>query len=531
MPHSTVVLENVSFSWPDGRVVLESVSATFTGRTGLIGANGAGKSTLLRLISGELRPNSGRIAVDGRISVLPQHLVLDTARRVADLLGVGPQLDALRAIEAGAVDQHLYDLIGDDWDVEARATAALAAAGLGTLGLDRPVGQLSGGEAMLVAIAGLRASRPALALLDEPTNNLDGAAKVALRELLADWPGALLVVSHDLALLRTMGQTAELVDGRLSVYGGDYDEYRAQVERDQAAASQAVATARQVLRTEQRQRIEAETRLAHSARKGRRDQANSTFIGAVADERRRRAQQTAGKVRGTLDGKVAQAEQRLAEAQLRLRPVFEFSVDLPDPRLSADRRLAELRDSERSWIIAGPQRVALTGPNGIGKTRFLETMFEPDPDAALQARPLSERIGYLPQRLDDLDDLASVLVNVATVAPSRTSAEIRAQLAGFGLRGTAVERRVGTLSGGERFTVVLARLLLADPAPQLVVLDEPTNNLDLHRVDGLVAALNRYRGGLLVVSHDPEFLERIGIDTWLELVAEQDGPRLTELWR
>jgi len=90
---------------------------------------------------------------------------------------------------------------------------------------------------------------------------------------------------------------------------------------------------------------------------------------------------------------------------------------------------------------------------------------------------------------------------------------------------------VGTLSGGERFTVVLARLLLADPAPQLVVLDEPTNNLDLHRVDGLVAALNRYRGGLLVVSHDPEFLERIGIDTWLELVAEQDGPRLTELWR
>lgn len=530
MPYPTLVLDEVTFAWPDGRVVLESASASFTGRTGLIGDNGAGKSTLLRLISGELRASSGRIAVQGRIGVLPQQLVLDTQRRVVDLLGVGAQLDALRAIENGAVDAELYDTVADDWDVEARAKAALAAAGLGRLELDRRVAALSGGEAMLVAITGLRAARPALTLLDEPTNNLDVAAKRALQALLADWPGALLVVSHDLALLRTMEQTAELADGRLSVYGGGYDHYRAQRDREQEAAAQAVATARQALRAEQRQRVEAETRLAHSARKGRKDQANSTFIGAVADERRRRAQQTAGKVRGTLDAKVAQAQERLDDAEARLRPAEEVNLTLPDPQLGAGRRLAELRDAHRSWIIAGPQRVALTGPNGIGKTRLLQTLFEPAPDAEVCARPLTERVGYLPQRLDDLDDQACVLDNVAAVAPARTAGEIRAQLAGFGLRGADVERPVATLSGGERFMVVLARLLLADPAPQLVVLDEPTNNLDLRRVDGLVAALNQYRGGLLVVSHDPEFLGRIGIDTWLELVTGPDGLRLEERW-
>jgi len=530
MLHPTSVLEDVSFAWSDGRMVLDAASASLTGRAGLIGSNGAGKSTLLRLIAGDLRPDAGRLHVAGRVGLLPQHLVLQAERRVVDLLGLGRQLDALRAIEAGSSDPIHYDQLGDAWDVETRAAAALAAAGLDRLGLDRPVGTLSGGEVMLVAITGLRASRPALALLDEPTNNLDTRAKGALREVLADWPGSLIVVSHDLPLLRTMEQIVELDRGRLSVYGGGYDEFRAQREREQAAAEQAVATARQVLRVEQRQRIEAETRLARSARKGRKDRANSTFIGAMADERRRQAQQTAGKVRGTLDDKVIQAEERLAEAEQQLRPISELSVELPDPHLGSGRRLAELRDPDHSWIIAGPQRVALRGDNGIGKTRLLETLFAPAPDAPLQARPLAERIGYLPQRLDDLDDQRSVLANVASSAPHRVSAEIRAQLAGFGLRGAAVDRPVATLSGGERFTVVLARLLLADPAPQLVVLDEPTNNLDLQRVDGLVAALNRYRGGLLVVSHDPEFLARIMIDTWLELVPGPDGPRLSQRW-
>lgn len=531
MSHNTLVLEDVTFAWPDGRVVVHSASADFTGRTGLIGSNGAGKSTLLRLIAGELQPSAGRVVVAGRVGVLPQHLVLDTDRRVADLLGIGPQLDALRAIEAGGVDPALFDLVGDDWDIEARTVAALSLAGLGRLGLDRRVGTLSGGEAMLVAITGLRATRPALALLDEPTNNLDGAARATLLELLSGWPGSLLVVSHDLALLRTMEQIVELEAGRLSVHGGGYDQYREQLERDRAAAVQAVVTARQVLRVERRQRIETETRLAHSVRKGRKDRANSTFVGAAADERRRRAQQSAGKARGTMDAKVAGAEERLAEAEQRVRTDAVTSIELPDPQLSAGRRLVELRDPDRTWIMAGPQRVALTGANGVGKTRLLETLFTPAPAATLQARPLAERIGYLPQRLDDLDGQVSVLANVASAAPTRTSGEIRAQLAGFGLRGAAVDRPVATLSGGERFMVVLARLLLADPAPQLVVLDEPTNNLDLHRVDALAAALNRYRGGVLVVSHDPDFLERIGIDTWLELVAGADGPRLVEHWR
>ena len=169
--------------------------------------------------------------------------------------------------------------------------------------------------------------------------------------------------------------------------------------------------------------------------------------------------------------------------------------------------------------------MALTGANGVGKTTLLESLVHPAraraPGRMAQATAFTDRIGYLPQRLDGLDDGASVLDQVRAAAPRTPPQQVRAQLARFLLRGDAVHRQVGTLSGGERFRVSLARVLLADPPAQLLVLDEPTNDLDLQTTDQLVSALAAYRGGLLVVSHDDAFLDRLGITTWLEL--DQDG--------
>ena len=204
MPATTpaVVLDRLTFAWPDGTVPLRDVSGAFgSGRTGLIGRNGTGKSTLLALIAGTLKPTSGSVSRTGPADLLPQRLPLDTARPVSALLGVQHALDAVRAIAAGDVDERHFDAVGDDWDVEARAVEALAEAGLPAAALDRRIGELSGGEAVLAALVGIRLRRSGIALLDEPTNNLDLDTVDALVDALGAYRGAVLVVSHDDAFL------------------------------------------------------------------------------------------------------------------------------------------------------------------------------------------------------------------------------------------------------------------------------------------------------------------------------------------
>ena len=504
---TSVVLTDVSFDWPDGTPVLSHVSGVFgAGRTGLVGANGAGKTTLLRLIAGELSPTSGSIVTAGTVDHLRQGVALGGST-LSDLLGISGVRDALRAVEAGSADPAHFDAIGDGWDVEDRARAELAALGLPT-DLDRPVTGLSGGEAMLGAIAGIRLRAADIALLDEPTNNLDIDARERLYDVVSGWRGTLIVVSHDLDLLDRLDATAELRDGDVASFGGPYSQYRARLETLQDAARQALRSAEEVLRRERRERIKVEEGIAHSERQGRRDRANRRYVPAVINDRRNAAERAQGSRRGTADAKVGAARQAVAAAELAVRDDDTIRVDLPDPAVPRGRRIAEVPGADgRGHVIQGPERVGLIGPNGVGKTSLIEALLP----------TVTVRVGYLPQRIA-LDDGATVLdlVRGARSAPFST-AQLRNRLARLLIRGAMVERPVRTLSGGERFRVAFARLVLADPPPDLLVLDEPTNDLDIASVDQLVDALMAYRGALLVVSHDHRFLCRLGLDVVLRL--------------
>ncbi|MFC0673487.1 ABC-F family ATP-binding cassette domain-containing protein [Brachybacterium hainanense] len=524
LTQSAVTLTGLSFSWPDGSPALTDLSATIgTGRTGLIGANGTGKTTLLRLIRGDLRPTSGSVSVTGSVGHLPQQLTLRTGASVAELLGVHERLAALRAIEAGDADPARYTELAEDWDVEARGLAALDRIGLPGIGLDRPVGALSGGETVLAALAGLQLARNDVVLLDEPTNNLDRRARCLLHEAVAAWRGTLLVVSHDVALLKAMDATAELHAGELTVFGGPFDAYQDHLATEQAAAEQALRAAQQQLRTEQRQRIEAQTKLARRQRYARTDFENKRKPKIIMNNRKQEAQVSAGKLRGRHDASVDAAKEAVTASEARIRRTATISIDLPDPAVPAGRRLAALHDARGTeMVVQGPVRIALTGPNGIGKTRLVQSLLQAQSPVDLRAwaRPFTERIGILPQRLDHLAEDATVLQTVREAAPSLPDGELRSRLARFLFRGQSIERRIGDLSGGERFRVAIARLLLADPPHQLIVLDEPTNSLDLDSVDELVDALSGYRGGMIVISHDDAFLDRLEIT---DRIALDDG--------
>jgi ATPase subunit of ABC transporter with duplicated ATPase domains len=520
---SSITLANLSFHWPDGAPVLAGVSATFgTGRTGLVGSNGAGKSTLLRLIAGILTPSGGAITTSGEVGYLPQTLTLGRSTTVAGLLGIQDKVAALHAIESGDVSEAHFDTLGDDWDIETRADEALRDLGFSAADLTRSVGELSGGEAMLVAISGLRLRRTPITLLDEPTNNLDRGTRSRLRESVRSWPSTLVVVSHDQALLEEMEDTAELHSGRLETFGGPYSAWRQHLQHEQSAALQAARTAEQTLKVERRQRVEAETKLARRARAGQKNFDNKQGSKILMNQRASDAQVSAGKLRTGVDDKVLAAQAAVDAAAARVRDDEHIHLALPDPDVPRSRRIAELIGTNRTVIVQGPERIALTGANGVGKTTLLENLLTHREERTSAARGLllTDRVGYLDQRLDGLDEEGSMIDNVRAVAPSATVGDIRNQLARLLLRGDSVNRPVRTLSGGERFRVALARLLFADPPAQLLMLDEPTNNLDLPSVEQLVEALRDYRGALLVVSHDDAFLERLGLDLVLALDAD-----------
>jgi ATPase subunit of ABC transporter with duplicated ATPase domains len=538
---AAIVCSDLTFAWPDGAPVLSGLTFSFgPGRTGLIGVNGSGKSTLLRLIAGELRPSAGSIRAAGEVGYLPQAITLGTHRSVSDLLGITAARDALHAIEAGQTGPEFYAAVGDDWDVEERARAWLDRLGLAAVDLDDRVERLSGGETILAALAALFLRRPDILLLDEPTNNLDLDARARLYDAVASWTGVLVIVSHDRELLERVDQIADLSAGAVRMYGGNLTDYEDLLAAEQAAAERAVATAAADVRRERRDLVEAQVKQARRDRQGRKLAASGSLPKIVASARKRAAQESAGRSRELHAERLQAARDRLGEAEQSVRDDAEIRVDLPATTVPAGRTVLTLTGLSTPWhpaatrasattpapsavlaelILRGPERIALTGPNGAGKTTLLRAITGLAPLPGVGVR-LGAVVGYLPQRLDILDDSLTVVDNVRAAAPAASVNEVRAGLARFLFRGERADRMAGTLSGGERFRAVLAALLLAQPAPQLLLLDEPTNNLDMASARQLSQALAGYRGAILAASHDLPFLRSAGITRWLRLDRE-----------
>jgi ATPase subunit of ABC transporter with duplicated ATPase domains len=459
---------------------------------------------------------------------------------VSGLLGIAAVRNALHAIERGEVDADAFAAVGDDWDVEERARAWLDRLGLAHLGLDDTVARLSGGETVLVALAALFLRRPDVILLDEPTNNLDLDARHRLYDAIASWHGVLVVVSHDRELLTRVDQIAEVSGGGVLIYGGNLAAYEEMAATEQAAAAREVTSAAAEVRRERRDVVEAQVKQARRDRQGRRVGESGSIPRIVAGGLKRRAQESAGRSRELHAERLQAARDRLAEAQTALRSDAEIHLELPGTAVPAGRTVLTVTglagggwhpaagavDAEAvasaeagmlgELVVRGPERIALTGPNGAGKTTLLRAVAGVAVPPGISIRP-GAPVGFLPQRLDILDDALSVVENVRAAAPAASENEVRAGLARFLFRGRRADMPAGTLSGGERFRAVLAALLLAQPPPQLLLLDEPTNNLDLASVRQLTQALEGYRGALLIASHDVRFLRSAGITRWLRL--------------
>jgi ATP-binding cassette, subfamily F, member 3 len=502
-------LANVEKSFGQ-RVVLDHVSFMIDRgeRVGLIGDNGSGKTTLLKIITGEVQPEGGVVAVAKAVKVghLTQDARFDPANTVMDeaelaFAELHELSHRLRELEHDMAEQsgetlektlRQYQKLQHDFDLAGgyawrhRLEATLLGVGLESETWEQNVETLSGGQRSRLNLAKLLISEPDLLLLDEPTNHLDLAAIEWLEKYLLSFGGAVLLISHDRYLLdRLATRIVWLNRAQLSSYPGNYSSFIQQREVQELSQQRAFEQQQAYIEKQKEfvRRFGAGQRSKEA--KGREKRLNrllksDAMIDAVT---RSRAMHLS-----------LSTEQRAGDQVLHVR---ELSKAFGEKVLWR----------EIGFRVERGERVGIIGPNGSGKTTLLRTLIgEEDADGGDIKWGANLGIGYYDQRLDDFDPAATILEEVGRDRLTKDK-ELRDVLAMMLFRGDDVHKPMGLLSGGERARVALAELLL--DRPNVLLLDEPTNHLDVASSEALEGAMNGFEGTILCVSHDRYFLDRV----------------------
>ncbi len=512
---------------------------------GVVGVNGAGKSTLLRILAGDVEPLEGTVSLapaDAFIGWLPQEHQRVPGETVAGYIArrtgcaaatcaMETAAAALAEPDEGRLDGHPADVYAaalDRWlaagaaDLEERLPAVLA-----DLGLDRdavqpdstPMTELSGGQAARVGLAALMLSRFDIALLDEPTNDLDLDGLARLEGFVQDLRGGVVLVSHDREFLsRSVTRVLELdlAQNTTTVFGGGYDSYLEE---------------REVGRRHRREQYEefAEKKADLVARaRTQREWSSQGVRNAMRkspdnDKIRRRAATESSEKQAQ---KVRQMESRIARleevAEPRKEWALEFTIGVAPRSSSVVATLDEALVRQGDFVL-GPvsvqvdagERIGITGPNGAGKSTLLRLLLgRRQPDEGRSSMGANVAVGEIDQARADFTGPGRLVERFERRVPSWATADVRTLLAKFGLRADHVEREVDELSPGERTRAALA--LLQACGTNVLVLDEPTNHLDLPAIEQLEQALESYDGALLLVTHDRRMLQNVRLDrSWL----------------
>jgi ATPase subunit of ABC transporter with duplicated ATPase domains len=526
---------DLCYELPDGTSLFVSLNFSFgLTRTGLVGKNGIGKTTLLEILSGRKRPSRGAVVKSGRVSYLPQTVAPPADGSVGRALGISHILEALERIETGQVDPKELTSAENLWEMPEKIEEAFGRLGLSHISVSQPASSLSGGEFMRVRLAGLLLDDPEFLLLDEPTNHLDLSARAFVYELVAAWNKGnrgLVVVTHDRRLLSLVDQVADLDSKGLRIYGGDFAFYQQQRRIEQTAAEQALAGASIRLKKAQKAAQLARERQQKRNSAGTKKAIRTGISAMAAGNLRRAAENSGARLADRHQKKVEAARQEMQAARVSVSFETRITVDLESSRVPATRRIIEaygvnyrypgakstLWDTPLNLLVVGPERIHLRGDNGSGKSTLIDLVSGKKSPTDGRVKTGDIRIGVLDQKVGILDDSLTILENMKRMASRRPDHELRILLGRLLFYHDAALKPAAVLSGGERMRAGLACLLAADQAPELLILDEPTNNLDLASLESVVQAVREYRGTLMVVSHDLTFLDDIGIGRVLQL--------------
>lgn len=519
-------LQEVSYRHPDKELLFSDISFAVNKyeKLALVGNNGAGKSTLLNIMAGRLSPSAGVVRTDDIPYYVPQHYGQYDGYSISRALGVDKKIDALHRIMAGSINEHDYTILNEDWAIEERCVAALEHWGLKGIDINSDIAGLSGGQKTLVFLAGISIHQPSLVLLDEPGNHLDSSGRSTLYDYIRTTSDTLIVVSHDRKLLNMLGLTLELSSQGISTYGGNYDFYREQKRIEQEALENSLKSKEKELRKAretERQAIERQQKLDSRGRK-KQEKAGMPLI--VMHTLKNSAEKSMSRLKGVHTDKIDSIKDELGELRKNLLPLDKMLFGMHDSELHTGKMLVEARQVNFSYTghplwkspqditIHSGERISIAGANGSGKTTLINLIIgNLEPQSGSVKRALFTSV-YVDQNYSLINNNITVyeqaqLYNSALLQEH----EVKMHLARLLFPQSVWDKPCSVLSGGERMRLVLACLTISTSAPDMIILDEPTNNLDIQNVEILTATINQYRGTLVVISHDEYFLEQLGI--------------------
>ena len=536
------IIKDLSYIHTDKEILFSHIHLSINSgdKIALTGNNGCGKSTLMRILAGDLSPSSGTVLRPEHLYYVPQHFGQYDRQTIAQALGISHKLSALHAILSGDAAEAHFNTLNDDWTVEERAQAALDSWGLGGIPLSRPMEGLSGGEKTRIFLAGMELHNPTAILLDEPTNHLDADGRERLHNLLRRTSATVLVISHDRTLLNLLPAICELSSQGLTYYSGNYDFYKEQKTLQQNALTQQLEEKQKALRLARKVAREVEERKAKQNVRGEKASIKKGIPRILMGGLKNNAENSSSRLISIHAEKAEKLQTEMAGIKSSLSQTDKLKTDFNASHLHTGKILVTARDinfhypnhtaspaetphtettakslwaSPLTFQLRSGDRLSLKGKNGSGKTTLLKLiMGELHPTDGVMERADFTSV-YLDQEYSLVRNERSVLQQAEAFNHRHLPEhEMKTILNRYLFPHDVWNKPCSKLSGGEKMRLSFCCLMIADNTPDMFILDEPTNNLDIESIEIITATIRDYAGTVIAISHDREFLKDTGIE-------------------